>query len=206
VKRSVVALMVITMVLAVAGPAAAKGAVPQSAQMTGPGLGNPMTFGDPTAPGGTSADANVILLTNETYFLQTVYGGNQINPPRHASLGPRYSITWTMRRELRPGKTFQVRSDLYPYAKGGAVMYTHGGQKVDDVGGRFVLRSGWAAPKPVIVDNLQGWGMPKEHRHPAAKVASSAIAPVWAIVVALLAMILVAAVKSRRGSAPTPSE
>lgn len=201
-KRSMLALMAIAMVLAVAGPAAAKGAVPQSARMTGPGLGSPMTFGDPTAPGGSSADANVILLANETYFLQTVYDGDQVAAPRHASLGPRYTIIWTMRSELHPGHTFQVRSDLYPYAEGRAVMYTHGGHKVRDMGGRFVLRSGWAAPNPVLVDNLRAWGMPKDHR-PAGKVASSAIAPVWAILAALVAMILVAAVKSRRGRAPT---
>jgi hypothetical protein len=205
VKRSVVALMTMTMVLAVAGPAAAKGAVPQSAQMTGPGLGSPMTFGDPTAPGGTSADANVILLTNESHFLQTVYDGSQIGAPRQASLGPQYTIIWTLRKELHPGHTFQVRSDLYPYAQGRAVMYTHGGQKVGDMGRRFVLRSGWAAANPVLVDNLQGWGMPKEHRHVAGKVASSAIAPVWAVVAALVAMILVALVKSRRRNARTPS-
>jgi hypothetical protein len=171
--------------------------------MTGPGLGSPMTFGDPTAPGGTSADANVILLANETYFLQTVFGGGQITAPRQASLGPRYTIIWTMRKELHPGHTFQVSSDLYPYAEGRAVMYTHGGQKVRDMGGHFVLRSGWAALNPALVDNLQGWGMPKDHRDAAGKVASSAIAPVWVIVVALVAMILVAAVKARRGNAAT---
>jgi hypothetical protein len=108
-----------------------------------------------------------------------------------------------MRRELHPGKTFQVRSELYPYAKGGAVMYTHGGQKVGDTGGRFVLRSGWAAPNPVIVDNLQARGLPKAHRQPAGKVASSSIAPVWAILLALGAMIVAAAIGARRTHSST---
>jgi hypothetical protein len=147
------------------------------------------------------------LLEDETQFLQTIFGGGAPTAPPmgRASLGPRYTITWTMRRELATRKVFPVRSDLYPYAKRGPLMYTRGGQKVTDMDGGFVLRSGWSRARSVLLDNLQAWGMPKDHRQAAGKVASSAIAPVWAILVALVAMILVAAVKARRGNTPTPS-
>jgi hypothetical protein len=164
-----------------------------------------MTFGDPTSPGGTSADGNVVLLANETQLFQTLYEGDLVGgvPPAD-KLGPRYTITWTMRRELHPGKTFQIHSDFYPYAQGGAVMHTVGGQKVRDTGGSFVLRSGWSAPNPVIVDNLQAWGMPKEHHQQIeSTTASSAITPLWLIPLGALALIVAAVLGTRRRSGRT---
>jgi hypothetical protein len=157
-----------------------------------------MTFGDPTSPGGTSADGNVILLSNETQLFPTLYEGDVLGgPPPADKLGPRYTITWTMRRELHPGKTFQIHSDFYPYAQGGPVMHTIGGQKVRDTGGSYVLRSGWAAANPVIVDNLQGWGMPKEHQEVGGTTTTtSAISPLWLI--PLGALLIVAAVLGTR--------
>ncbi|MDP9224217.1 MAG: hypothetical protein M3P18_10240 [Actinomycetota bacterium] len=196
-KKSLIAIAVIPFVMAVAASAEAKGAMPQSAVMTGPGLDSPMTFGDPTSPAGTTTDGNVVLLANETKLFETLFGGDltaTANPD--GKLGPRYEIMWTMRRELHPHRTFDLRSDLYPYAKDGAVMYTHGGQKVRDVEGAHILHSGWAAANPVIVQNLQAWGLPQNHLPAAGKPTSSAIAPLW-IVVGLFALIVIAALRAR---------
>ncbi len=196
-KTSLIAVAAIPLLIAMAAPAEAKGALPQSALLKGPGLDSPMTFGDPTSPDGTTADGNVGLLATETKLFDTLFGGDQVGIARpDGKLGPRYNITWTMRRELHPNRTFDLRSNLYPYAKGGAVMYTHAGQKVHDVEGAHILHSGWAAANPVLVQNLQAWGLPKNHRPPVGKPTSSAIAPLG-IIVGLLALFVVAALRAR---------
>jgi hypothetical protein len=204
VKRTMMVLAAVCLVLALVLPAGAKGAAPQSANMSGPGLGTPMTFGDPASPGGTSADGNVVLLANETQLFPTLYEGDLIGgAPPADKLGPRYTITWTLRRELHPGETFQIRSNFYPYAEGGPVMHTFGGQKVRETGGSFVLRSGWSAANPVIVDNLQAWGMPKEHQEVEATTTSSASTPLWLIPLGALVLIVAAVLGTRRRSGRT---
>jgi hypothetical protein len=204
VKRSTVAFAVLAVVSVLAGPAEAKGAIPQSAQITGPGLSKPITFGD-ARPGSTSTGGDINLLATETRLFDTVYEGGVIgNVPAPNELGPRYTITWKMRREFRSGKTFELRSALYPYAKGGAVVHTFGGQQVGDPGGAFLLRSGWATVNPVLLQNLHAWGLPKDPRHAAGQVASSSIAPLWAVVLAAFVLIGAALVRrKRKGSLST---
>jgi hypothetical protein len=198
VKRSTVAFAVLALVFVLAAPAGAKGAIPQSAQLTGPGLSKPITFGDARV-GSTSTGGDINLLATETRLFDTVYQGGVIgNIPAPADLGPRYTITWKMRREFRSGKTFELRSALYPYAKGGAVVHTFGGQQVGDPGGAFMLRSGWATVKRVLLQNLHAWGLPKNPQHAAGKVASSSIAPLWAVMLGALVLISAALVRLKR--------
>jgi hypothetical protein len=201
VKRSMVVLGVMALVLSLAGPAMAKGAIPQSAQMTGPGLDKPITFGK--GIGGSSPDGDVNTLATNTKLFDALFGGNlQGTPPIPDKLGPRYTITWTMFREFGENKTFTVRSDLYPYAKGGGLMHTFGGQKVHEGNSTLVFRSGWTATNPVTIANLRAWGLPKDPRRTAGPVASSAIAPVWTIALAVVALVGAAIVGMRRkGSA-----
>ncbi|MEA2509651.1 MAG: hypothetical protein QOG21_1733 [Actinomycetota bacterium] len=198
-KRSIVALAVVALALALAGPAAAKGAIPQSAQMTGPGLDKPMTFGN--GLGGSSHEGNINTLANDAKLFQTLSEGDVLaNVPASNKLGPRYKITWTMRPMFQEGKTFKVRSDLYPYAKQGPVIHTFGGPKMN--AGGFVLHTGWALTNPVLADNLHAWGLPKDPRRAAGKVAASAIAPLWAILVGLFVLVGAAIVSVRRKTPP----
>lgn len=199
-KRSIVAFGVVAVVLALAGPAVAKGAIPQSARITGPGLDKPITFGK--GVGGSSPDGDVNTLASDTKLFDALFGGNLEGTPRIPDkLGPRYTITWTMFREFGKDKTFMVRSALYPYAKGGALVHTFGGQKVHEGNSTFVFRSGWTVTNPVTIDNLRSWGLPRDPRQTAGSVASSAIAPQWAIVLAVAALVVAAIVRMRRKGA-----
>jgi hypothetical protein len=203
-KRSLIALAAIPLVLVMASAAQAKGAMPQSAQLSGPGLDKPMSFG-PTSSGrsGPGQDGNLNLLATETRLFETLFG-DRVGSAPSSTLGPRYTITWTMQRELSPGKTFDVHSDLYPFAKGGAVMFTHGGQKVRDTAGTHILHSGWARANPVITDNLLAWGLPKYH--PAGASAPTASPPLWLIPLGLVTLVFVAAMaRSRRRPVAVPA-
>ena len=178
----------------------AKGAIPQSAQITGPGLDKPITFGK--GVGGSSPDGDVNTLATNTKLFDALFGGNlQGTPPIPDKLGPRYTITWTMFREFGNNKTFTVRSDLYPYAKAGGMVHTFGGQKIREGDSMFVFRSGWTVTNPVLIDNLHAWGLPKDPPRTAGSVASSAIAPQWAIVLAVAALVAAAVVRIRRKGA-----
>jgi hypothetical protein len=199
-KRACTALVGLIIVLAMAGTAQAKGAMPQSAQITGPGLDKPMNFGDPGRPTGISGKGDINLLTSQTKLLETLFGGNQMQAP-HGALGPRYLITWTMRSDMGSKKTFQVRSDLYPYAKGGVVVFTHGGQKIPFGDGSHTLRSGWATGYSALRANLQAWGLPQRNAATGSGVQSSAISPLWIVPVAFLALIVAAGVWARRRTA-----
>src|SRR5215469_13555122 len=117
----------IATVLALATPALAKG--PSQARITGPGLAHPIVVsgnGEPGQPGMLGT------LAMQTRLFSVMFGPNvpvppQLRtPPQTASLGPRYTIIYTVYGEFtRPGKQFgQIRQDLYPRADGGPVIYT----------------------------------------------------------------------------------
>jgi hypothetical protein len=122
--------MSIAAAITLATPALAKG--PSQARITGPGLARPIVVsgnGEPGQPGilGT--------LALQTKLFSVMFGPNvpeppQLRTPPAASLGPRYTIVYTVYGEFtRPGQQFgQIRQDLYPRADGGPVIYTPQGQ------------------------------------------------------------------------------
>ena len=122
--------MSIAAAITLATPALAKG--PSQARITGPGLARPIVVsgnGEPGQPGilGT--------LALQTRLFSVMFGPNvpeppQLRTPPTASLGPRYTIVYTVYGEFtRPGQQFgQIRQDLYPRADGGPVIYTPQGQ------------------------------------------------------------------------------
>lgn len=113
-----------------ATPALAKG--PSQARITGPGLARPIVVsghGEPGQPGILGA------LALQTRLFSVMFGPNAPEPPplrtpSAASLGPRYTIVYTVYGEFtRPGQQFgHIRQDLYPRAGGGPVIYTPQGQ------------------------------------------------------------------------------
>jgi len=133
--------MSLAAVLTLATPALAKG--PSQARITGPGLAHPIVVtgnGEPGQPGilGT--------LALQTWLFSVMFGPNAPAPPQlrtpppAASLGPRYTIIYTVYGEFtRPGKLYgQIRQDLYPRAAGGPLIYTPAVQP----GGQVPV-SGW---------------------------------------------------------------
>jgi hypothetical protein len=198
-KRCLIALASVLLVIASANVALAKGAIPGGAQMGGPGLKGTLTFGDPTGKGGTHSDGDINILAADTKLLDTLFEGNQIAAPETADLGPRYTIVWTMRQEMGGHRTFRLRSDLYPYAKGGILVHTHGGKRIREGDSTFTLRRGWASANPILKQNLQAWGLPKAPRVGVEGTTStSAASTFWIIPLALLALIIIAGFRAKR--------
>ena len=127
VVTALAAAMSIAAAIALATPALAKG--PSQARISGPGLAHAIVVsgnGEPGQPGMLST------LTMQTGLFAVMFGPNAPLPPQLrtpppvASLGPRYTIIYTVFGQFtRPGEQFgQIRQDLYPRAVGGPVIYT----------------------------------------------------------------------------------
>ena len=120
------AAMSIAAAITLATPALAKG--PSRARISGPGLAHAIVVsgdGEPGQPGMLST------LAQQTSLFSVMFGPNapmpaQLRTPPAASLGPRYTIIYTVYGQFtRPGEQFgQIRQDLYPRAAGGPVIYT----------------------------------------------------------------------------------
>jgi hypothetical protein len=127
VVTALAAAMSIAAAITLATPALAKG--PSQARISGPGLAHAIVVsgnGEPGQPG------TLPTLAQQTRLFSVMFGPNvpvptQLRtPPPTASLGPRYTIIYTVFGQFtRPGKQFgQIRQDLYPRAVGGPVIYT----------------------------------------------------------------------------------
>jgi hypothetical protein len=110
-----------------ATPALAKG--PSQARISGPGLAHTIVISGDGEPGQPGMLATLAL---QTRLFSVMFGPNAPVPPQlrtpppTASLGPRYTIIYTVFGEYtRPGEQFgHIRQDLYPHAAGGPVIYT----------------------------------------------------------------------------------
>ena len=121
------AAMSIAAAITLATPALAKG--PSQARISGPGLAHAIVvsgYGEPGQPGTLPA------LAQQTRLFSVMFGPNVPSPPHlrtpppTASLGPRYTIIYTVFGQFtRPGEqSGQIRQDVYPRAAGGPVIYT----------------------------------------------------------------------------------
>lgn len=121
------AAMSIAAAMTLAAPALAKG--PSQARISGPGLAHALVVsgnGEPGEPGTLST------LTQQTRLFSVMFGPNTPvpphlrTPPPATSLGPRYTIIYTVFGQFtRPGEeSGQIRQDLYPRAVGGPVIFT----------------------------------------------------------------------------------
>ena len=140
--------MSIAAVITLATPALAKG--PSQARITGPGLVRAVVVSGNGEPGQQGRLGNLALETG----LFTAMFGTAVTvayetplqlrtPPAAASLGPRYTIFYTVPGVTpRPGQQFgQVRQYLYPRAAGGPVTYTPPGQQ--GFGAALLQVTGW---------------------------------------------------------------
>jgi hypothetical protein len=165
--------MSIAAAIMLATPALAKG--PSQARISGPGLSHAIVVsgnGEPGQPGllGT--------LALQTRLFSVMFGPNvpvppQLRPPpQAASLGPRYTIIYTVFGEYtRPGEQFgHIRQDLYPRAVGGPVIYTPPGQP----GGPLPV-FGWFRASRHLPHTLAKLGVPLR---PGTQAAAPAVHPV----------------------------
>jgi len=179
VVTALAAAMSIAAAITLAAPALAKG--PSQARISGPGLAHAIVVsgnGEPGQPGrlGTLAvqtglfivlfGANAGALPQTPHQLRT--------PPPEASLGPRYTITYTVPGVTpRPGEQFgRIRQDLYPRAAGGLLVYTPRGQ--NGFGGLLSV-TGWLRASPRLARTLAQLGI-----SPPAGTPASAADPVAA--------------------------
>ena len=155
--------MSVAAALTLATPALAKG--PSQARITGPGLARAIVISGNGEPGEQDRLASLAL---QTGLFTVMFGaGASIGgpaparlptPPPRASLGPRYTLVYTVPGVTpRPGQQFgQVRQDLYPRAAGGPLIYTPPGQQ--GFGGPLTV-TGWLRGRPQLTRTLAQVGV-----------------------------------------------
>jgi hypothetical protein len=150
---------------AVATPALAKGAT--QASITGPGLARPVTISaqGEALPG---QGDTLAILADQTGLFTVLFGPGSgtpdqpsplRTPPAAASLGPRYTLTYTV-PGVTPGpgqRDGQIRQYLYPRAAGGPVIYTLPGQQGF---GQPLQATGWLRGTPQLTASLTRLGVP----------------------------------------------
>jgi len=212
--------------MTLAAPAFAKG--PSQASITGPGLGRPIVVSGNGEPG---EQGRLASLAEQTGLFTVMFGaGASISgpaparlhsPPPKATLGPRYTLVYTVPGVTpRPGQQFgRVRQDLYPGAAGGPLIYTPPGQQ--GFGGPLTV-TGWLRGRPQLTRTLAQLGVPPTAGtqagaparratavHPAAAHRMGARTPGW--IIAPAAVIVAAALAGtalwlrRRGPAGAPN-
>ena len=134
-------LLVLTVLAALAMPAAALAKGPSEASLKGPGLGKTVKFT------GSESDpySSVMTLADAAGFFAAVFyeEPSPMLPGRpKGDLGPKYTIDYTVPGP--EGGTFYIKQDAYPYAEPYGVTYMEPGQKVFDM----TTRGGWfTAPR-----------------------------------------------------------
>jgi hypothetical protein len=158
----VVAFAAAMVLLAVGAPATAKG--PESATITGPGIGTQELASSTIYP-------SLDTLTRVTRFWDSVANtvATDTEPPA-GELGPRFEVRYHVPDLHNPssGRAWEIRQDLYPFAAAGPVVYTPRGQTMYDL----ELPPGWLAVDSGmerLVTQLGGTRTPVETRvEPAA--------------------------------------
>jgi hypothetical protein len=214
--------MSIAAAISLATPALAKG--PSQAAITGPGLARAIVVSDGGEPG---QQGTLAVLAGQTGLFIAMFGPDvsgpvQVptrlrTPPPKASLGPRYTVVYTVPGVTpRPGEQFgRIRQDLYPGAAGGPVVYTLPGQ---DGFGQPLQVTGWLRAGSGLTRTLDQLGVPARPvsqpapqtrppaTHPAAAHQTGSATPAWLIaaavaIVAVVAAALAGTALRRRGGA-----
>jgi hypothetical protein len=167
---AIAAGMTIAAGLTLATPALAKG--PSQARITGPGLAHPILVSGNGEPG---LGGRLATLAGQTSLFTVLFGpGGSIpaparlhTPPARASLGPRYTVIYTVPGVTpQPGDQFgRIRQELYPRSAGGPVIYTPPGQPGFD---QALQVTGWIRGSPRLARTLVQLGVPLRPGTPAA--------------------------------------
>ena len=167
--------MSITAAMALDTAALAKG--PSQAQITGPGLARAIVLSGGGEPG---QQGTLATLAGQTSLFTLLFGPGSVGPaptllptaPPSASLGPRYTIIYTVPGVTpQPGQQFgRIRQYLYPRAAGGPVIYTPPGQAGF---GQELQDTGWLRGSPQLARTLASLGVPR----PSVRAARRASRP-----------------------------
>ncbi|MDQ3766478.1 MAG: hypothetical protein M3346_03935, partial [Actinomycetota bacterium] len=89
-----------------------------------------------------------------------------LEPPAD-ELGPRYDLAYHLNLGAAPGlRSDTVAVHLYPYAEGGPLAYTPGGQELwggpEPRSGSYRLPPGWYSYPPSLVHRMQSQGLPSK--------------------------------------------
>ena len=129
--RVLLAGLVVTSTVVIAGPASSKADIAE-ANVTGPGLEGRLRIGGPDTGGLWESGIDVAGGLDDTRAGSVEELG--LTP---ADLGPRYLATYRFH-----GSDDLIRQDLYPYANGGPVTYTPPGQELN-AGIKMSITAGW---------------------------------------------------------------
>ena len=177
------AAIAVTLVLAT--PALAKGVT--QASITGPGLGRPVTVSVVAGSEALPEQGNALSgLADQTGLFTVLFGPNIGDasmpdqpsrlrmPPAAATLGPRYTVTYTVPGIApAPGQASdQVRQYLYPRAAGGPVIYTLPGQQGF---GQPLQITGWLRGTPQLTATLTRLGVPAGASLPSAPSSAASV-------------------------------
>jgi hypothetical protein len=197
VVTALAAVMSIAAVITLATPALAKG--PSQARITGPGLARAIVVSGAGEPG---QQGMLAVLAGQTGLFTALFGADASVPyqtptrlrpqPPKASLGPRYTVIYTVPGVTpQPGEQFgRIHQDLYPGAVGGPIIYTPPGQ---DGFGRPLQVTGWLRASPQLTRTLAQLGVPSRSgtryapqtrpaaAHPAAAHQAGSPALAWLI-------------------------
>ena len=202
-------------VVALATPALAKG--PSQAVITGPGLAHPVVISGDGEPGQLGRLAG---LAAQTGLYTAMFGAGVSEPapaplhgvPSGATLGPRYTIVYTVPGVTpQPGQEFgRIREDLYPHAAGGPVIYIPPGQHGF---GQPLLVTGWLRGTSQLIRTLARLGVrPRQGARtapaegPSVRQSASATTA-WLVVLAVAVATVVlagAALLRHRGPGAAP--
>jgi hypothetical protein len=194
-KRFVLAALAVALI-AVLFPAAslAKGA--SAAEITGPGLDDPISLAGEGQPGGES----LMQIAEAAGFFPAVFSQSpdpMLDDRPAGTLGPKYRITYVM-----PGpnnEQDEIVQDIYPYAEPTPVTYTKPGQRFWTT---ERTRGGWFVAATEFVKNeLIAAGLPRTA--PSAGDGDGGGFPVTLLglgiaLAAGLALVVLAAVRIRR--------
>ena len=175
----------IAVTVALATPALAKGTT--QASITGPGLAHPVTVsvaaGSEALPGQGDALSS---LADQTGLFTVLFGPSIGDvrmpdmpsrlrpPPAAATLGPKYTVTYTVPGITpAPGQASdQIRQYLYPRAAGGPVIYTLPGQQGF---GQPLQATGWLRGTPQLTATLTRLGIPAGASLPSAPSSAASV-------------------------------
>jgi hypothetical protein len=162
--------MSIAAAMTLAIPALAKG--PSQARITGPGLVHAIVVSGDGEPG---QQGRLAMLAGQTSLFTVLFGAGgsvprpaRLHTPPKATLGPRYTIIYTVPGVTpQPGEEFgRIRQDLYPHAAGGPVIYTPPGQHGF---GQALRATGWLRGSPQLTRTLAQLGVPPRSGTQAAQ-------------------------------------
>lgn len=153
-KLRIILATTLGVVLALA-PAAASAKGPRDAELTGPGLDEPIRLDrDVRAPGQMTEVTELTELTGlfSAFSFPARTALTPTAPP--GELGPRYVATYHL---VGPEDDVPIRQELYPFAERGPVVFTPSGQSLYGMG---PSEGGWQQANPSLTRFLVSAGIP----------------------------------------------